>query len=29
VLVWAGVIYALSSIPALSTGLGAWDTALR
>src|ERR671936_1384718 len=29
VLVWAAVIFALSSIPALSSGLGAWDTVLR
>jgi VanZ family protein len=29
VLVWAGVIFALSSIPSLSSGLGAWDTVLR
>ena len=29
VVVWAGVIFALSSIPSLSTGLGVWDTVLR
>ena len=29
VLVWAAVIFALSSIPSLSTGLGAWDLVLR
>jgi len=29
VLVWAGVIFALSSIPVLSTGLGTWDEILR
>jgi VanZ family protein len=29
VLVWAAVIFALSSIPSLSTGLGTWDTLLR
>ena len=29
VLVWAGVIFALSSIPSLSSGLGTWDTVLR
>jgi VanZ family protein len=29
VLVWAAVIFALSSIPSLSTGLGGWDTLLR
>jgi VanZ family protein len=29
VAVWAGVIFALSSIPSLSTGLGTWDTILR
>jgi VanZ family protein len=29
VLVWAGVIFALSSIPDLGTGLGIWDTILR
>ena len=26
---WAAVIFALSSIPGLSTGLGAWDVLLR
>jgi VanZ family protein len=29
VLLWAGVIFALSSIPSLGTGLGTWDTILR
>jgi VanZ family protein len=29
VLVWAGVIFALSSIPSLSSGLGGWDYVLR
>ena len=29
VAVWAGVIFALSSIPSLSTGLGVWDEILR
>ena len=29
VLAWAAVIFALSSIPSLSTGLGTWDTILR
>jgi VanZ family protein len=29
VLAWAAVIFALSSIPSLSTGLGFWDTLLR
>jgi VanZ family protein len=29
VVVWAAVIFALSSIPSLSTGLGFWDTFLR
>lgn len=29
VAVWAGVIFALSAIPSLSTGLGLWDTILR
>ena len=29
VLVWAGVIFALSSIPSLSSGLGSWDLVLR
>jgi VanZ family protein len=29
VLLWAGVIFAFSSIPSLSTGLGDWDTLLR
>ena len=26
---WAAVIFTLSSIPSLSTGLGTWDTILR
>jgi VanZ family protein len=29
VVVWAAVIFTLSSIPALSSGLGVWDTILR
>jgi VanZ family protein len=29
VLVWAGVIFAFSSIPALNSGLGTWDYVLR
>jgi VanZ family protein len=29
VLVWAGVIFAFSSIPSLSSGLGTWDYVLR
>jgi VanZ family protein len=29
VVVWAGVIFALSSIPSLSSGLGTWDLVLR
>ena len=29
VLLWAGVIFALSSIPSLGTGLGTWDLILR
>ena len=29
VVLWAGVIFALSSIPSLSTGLGVWDEILR
>ena len=29
VLAWAAVIFALSSIPSLSTGFGLWDTVLR
>lgn len=29
VVLWAGVIFALSAIPLLSTGLGAWDLVLR
>ena len=28
-LVWAAVIFTLSSIPSLDTGLGGWDTLLR
>jgi VanZ family protein len=29
VIAWAAVIFTLSSIPSLSTGLGTWDTILR
>ena len=29
VIAWAAVIFTLSSIPNLSTGLGTWDTILR
>jgi VanZ family protein len=29
VALWAAVIFAFSSIPSLSTGLGTWDTVLR
>ena len=29
VLLWAALIFALSSIPSLGTGLGVWDTVLR
>lgn len=29
VVVWAGVIFAFSSIPSLGTGLGVWDLLLR
>jgi VanZ family protein len=29
VLVWAAVIFTFSSIPSLSSGLGAWDMVLR
>jgi VanZ family protein len=29
VLVWAAVIFAFSSIPSLSSGLGGWDYVLR
>ena len=29
VVLWAAVIFALSSIPSLGTGLGTWDTVLR
>ncbi len=29
VLVWAAVIFAVSSIPSLSSGLGGWDLLLR
>jgi VanZ family protein len=29
VLLWAGLIFALSSIPSLGTGLGTWDLLLR
>jgi VanZ family protein len=29
VVAWAALIFAVSSIPSLSTGLGVWDTILR
>lgn len=29
VVAWAAVIFAISSVPSLSTGLGTWDTVLR
>ena len=29
VIAWAGLIFALSSIPALNSGLGTWDEVLR
>jgi VanZ family protein len=29
IVVWAAVIFALSSIPSLGTGLGTWDLLLR
>ncbi len=29
VLVWAGIIFAFSSVPDLGTGLGGWDLVLR
>jgi VanZ family protein len=29
VVAWAGLIFAVSSIPSLSTGLGLWDLVLR
>jgi VanZ family protein len=29
VVVWAGLIFAFSSVPDLGTGLGGWDLALR
>jgi VanZ family protein len=29
VVAWAAVIFALSSVPSLSSGLGVWDTILR
>ena len=29
VVAWAAVIFAFSSIPSLSSGLGTWDTILR
>jgi VanZ family protein len=29
VVAWAGLIFALSSVPDLGTGLGRWDLALR
>ena len=28
-MLWAGLIFALSSIPSLGTGLGTWDLVLR
>lgn len=28
-MLWAAVIFALSSVPSLSSGLGAWDVLLR
>jgi VanZ family protein len=29
VVLWAGLIFALSSVPSLDSGLGAWDLGLR
>ena len=29
VVVWAALIFALSAVPSLGTGLGGWDTVLR
>ena len=29
VIVWAGVIFALSAVPSLNSGLGTWDDVLR
>jgi VanZ family protein len=29
VVLWAGIIFALSAVPDLGTGLGTWDTVLR
>lgn len=29
VILWAGVIFAFSSVPSLGTGLGTWDLVLR
>jgi VanZ family protein len=29
VVLWAGLVFALSAIPELGTGLGTWDTVLR
>ena len=29
VVLWAGLIFAFSSVPSLGTGLGTWDLALR
>ena len=29
VVLWAGLIFGLSAIPSLSSGLGGWDTVLR
>jgi VanZ family protein len=29
VVLWAGLIFALSAVPDLGTGLGTWDTVLR
>src|SRR6188472_3712626 len=29
VVIWAALIFALSAVPSLGTGLGGWDTVLR